>query len=83
MTNTAALVPSYAIDQRLAGYADNDGRFVAERVRPLHWSPWGTLRAVGSGRFLGVFDTRAEADAAVAADGAVWAAEPHTDRPLN
>lgn len=81
---TKTPLPTYPIEQRLAGYADNDGRFVAQRVRPLYWTPWGTLHAVGVSRVLGVFDTREEAEAAAAHDLAeVWPTEDHEDRPLN
>lgn len=73
-TETSTQAPSYSIAQRTIGYADNDGRFVAERIRPMFWR-YGTLQAIGESRFLGVFDTRAEAEAAVTADGAVWATE--------
>jgi hypothetical protein len=78
-TNPAvsALRPSYVIDQRLVGYADNDGRFVAQRIRPTFWSSIGTLQGVGVSRVLGVFDTREEADQAAAADLAVWETEAH------
>ena len=77
---TDSLSPSYVIGHRIMGYDVNDGRWTAERVAPTSWTRYGCLQTHGSGRFLGVFDTRAEAEAAVAADGPVWAAESHTPR---
>jgi len=75
--NTLTAAPSYSIDRRTVGYADNDGRYVAQRVAPAVWLYGGTLYTVGHSRFLGVFDTLADADAAVAADADVWASEDH------
>jgi hypothetical protein len=77
-TATAALRPAYTFDARTVGYADNDGRIVAQRIRPTFWSRIGTLQGVGTSRVLGVFDTLAEAQAAAAADLAAWEREPHT-----
>jgi hypothetical protein len=71
------LRPSYDIAQRVIGYADNDGRWVAQRIRPTFWSSIGTLQGVGTSRVLGVFDTLAEAEAAAAADLAAWQTEAH------
>jgi hypothetical protein len=79
MNTTPTVTPTYAIDRRTVGYANNDGRYVAQRVAPAVWLYGGTLYTVGHSRFLGVFDTRADADAAIAADAAVWLDE---DKPV-
>jgi hypothetical protein len=75
---TSETRPAYHLAQRVVGYADNDGRWVAQRVAPTHWSRIGTLQRTGVSLVLGVFDTEAEARAAAAADLAVWETEAHT-----
>ena len=51
----------FMIIQRNAGYADNDGRWVASLQPELFWSNIGTLRRRRAARFLGVFDTKSDA----------------------
>ena len=81
-TDTTALRPSYDFAARTVGYAINDGRIVAQRIRPTYWHRIGTLQEVGESKVLGVFDTMAEAEAAAAADLALWEIEAHTQRAV-
>jgi hypothetical protein len=73
--DTATLLPWYSIERRGEGFSDGAGTYFAERVAPLFWYA-GVLHHYGAYRFLGNFATVAEAEAAVAEDAAVWAAEP-------
>jgi hypothetical protein len=57
----------FMIGQRNAGYADNDGAWVVTQLKELYWSNIGTLRQRRDGQFIGVFATRTDADAAIAA----------------
>jgi hypothetical protein len=79
MTQTSTAAPSnnrrsiktsvaeFMIEQRNAGFADNDGRWVVSQLPELFWSNIGTLRTRRAGRFLGVFDDMTAVDAAIAA----------------
>lgn len=58
-------IGEFLIRQRNVGYADNDGRWIVSQLPELYWSGIGTLRQRRPGKFLGVFDTREEADAAI------------------
>lgn len=71
--------PSYCINRRMSGYADNDGRYTVERVRGSYWSPIGVLTYVGDSAFLGVTDSYEQARALVDADAAelALAGEPN------
>lgn len=66
--------PCWTVEQRNVGFADNDGRWIAQRVRGNRWTAGGVLEPVGESAFLGVFDTEAEALAAVDADRELVAA---------
>lgn len=57
-------VASFMIEQRNVGFADNDGRWIAEQLAELYWSGIGVLRQKRAGTFLGVYDTRESAVAA-------------------
>lgn len=46
----------FMIEQRNAGFADNDGRWIVSQLPELYWSKIGTLRRKRAGRFLGVCD---------------------------
>jgi hypothetical protein len=79
MTKTSTTAPSnnrrsiktgvaeFMIEQRNAGFADNDGRWIISQLPELFWSNIGTLRTRRAGRFLGVFDDMAAVDNAIAA----------------
>jgi len=56
----------FMIEQRNAGFADNDGRWVVSQMAELYWGVGGVLRERRPGTFLGVFDNRASVDAAIA-----------------
>jgi hypothetical protein len=56
----------FMLIQRNEGYADNDGRWVVDQLRETYWSHIGTLRQRRLGAFLGIFNTRQDADAAIA-----------------
>lgn len=60
-------VAEFMIEQRNAGFADNDGRWILSQLPELFWSNIGTLRRRRAGRFLGVFDDMAAINLAVAA----------------
>lgn len=69
----------FMIVQRNAGYADNDGRWIATLLPELFWSNIGTLRRRRASRFLGVFETKADALLAIIeADRG-----PEVDEPVN
>ncbi|SCL32961.1 hypothetical protein GA0070616_4600 [Micromonospora nigra] len=57
----------FAIAQRNIGFADNDGRWIVSQLPDLYWSPIGVLRQRRPGAFLGAFDTREVAEAAISA----------------
>lgn len=54
---------SFLIEQRNAGFAVNDGKWIVQRLPELYWSH-GTLYQRRAGEFVGTFDTRAAAVAA-------------------
>lgn len=60
-------VGEFMVVQRNEGYADNDGHWTVTQLAELYWSPIGVLRQRRSGLFLGVFDTPADAMAAIEA----------------
>ena len=70
MTNNCQTVTTAAgefmIEQRNVGFADNDGRWIVSQLPELYWSNIGVLRQRRPGAFLGVFEDRAAADAAIA-----------------
>jgi hypothetical protein len=66
----------FMLMQRNSGYAVNDGKWVVSQLVELYWSTAGVLRQRRSGTFLGVFDTRAVAGAAITAASA----QPIDDR---
>lgn len=55
----------FLIEQRNVGFAQNDGRWIVSQLPELYWSTAGALRQSRPGAFLGVFDTRADADIAI------------------
>lgn len=50
----------FMVEQRNAGFADNDGKWIVSQLPELYWSH-GELRQLRGSLFLGVFDTRADA----------------------
>lgn len=67
--------PCWVLAQRNVGYADNDGRWTAQRVAGNRWSSCGILESVGTSAFLGVFATEPDAVAAITVDRAACAAD--------
>lgn len=64
-------VGEFMVVQRNAGFAENDGYWVATLLPDLYWSPASVLRQRHAGYFLGVFRTdRAVADAITLAEPA-------------
>lgn len=55
----------FYVNQRLSGYAENDGKWVVEQLQELYWSPIGVLRRKRRGAFVGVFDTIKDAEDAI------------------
>lgn len=60
-------VAEFLVMQRNAGYVENDGRWTVSQSPELYWSAAGFLRRRRPGRFLGVFDTKGDAIAAMLA----------------
>jgi hypothetical protein len=54
----------FAVEQRNAGFAENDGRWIVTHLGDLYWRH-GELHRRARSVFLGVFDTTADADAAI------------------
>ena len=59
-------IGQFLVEQRNAGFVDNDGHWIVSKLRDLYWSQVGTLVERRPGKYLGAFATPAEADAAIA-----------------
>jgi hypothetical protein len=71
-----AVAGEFMVCQRNEGYAENDGQWTVHLLPELYWSAIGTLRQRRAGRFVGVFPTIDDAQAAIAAADA----EPVADK---
>lgn len=69
-------IAEFMIEQRNVGFNNNDGRWIVSQLSENYWSDAGFLRQRRPGAFLGVFDT--EADALAAIDAAE--VQPITDQ---
>lgn len=58
---------TFYAEQRNAGFEPNDGKWVVTQLPDLYWTGYGTLRRSRPGKSLGVFDSPAEAVAAIEA----------------
>lgn len=66
-TSVKTAAGEFMLTQRNAGFTDNDGKWIVSQLPELYWSSIGFLRQRRPGALLGIFDTQAEAYAAVAA----------------
>lgn len=57
-------VGTFQVEQRLIGFADNDGRWLVQQDADLYWRG-GTLTERRPGKLLGIFSTVVEAEAAI------------------
>jgi hypothetical protein len=58
-------VGEFLIEQRDAGFVDNDGQWIVTQLPELYWSSIGILHQRRPATFLGVFRDRAAVDEAI------------------
>jgi hypothetical protein len=54
----------FGVEQRNAGFVDNDGKWIVTHCGKIYWSH-GEMRRKARSVFLGVFDTIADAETAI------------------
>jgi hypothetical protein len=57
-------IGEFGVEQRNAGFADNDGKWIVTQCGELYWS-FGEMRRRARGKVLGIFATIADAEIAI------------------
>ena len=55
---------TFMVERRVAGFVENDGRWILTHLPETRWTTSGELRISRQGLFVGVFDTEADAERA-------------------
>ena len=55
---------TFMVERRVAGYVENDGRWILTQLAETRWTACGELRIGRHGLFVGTFDTEADAERA-------------------